>query len=325
VLSGIADGAWRILGSRRVSVWLPTDDGAFECGAVRVAEGVEPRVSVGLRLPASDTPLDGATEPFLLTVPEVTELVDSSLVDQTAEAFAVAPIPLDNGVGAISISVDDSSTFGERQLGLLAGIANQAKLAIANAKSFDTLERTFLSTVETLANALEANDEYTSLHARSIRDMATAVAGELELDATTMKRVELGALFHDIGKIGVPTDILTKPGPLTPAERELMEKHPELGEKILAPIEQLRDVRAIVRSCHERWDGHGYPDGLVGEQIPLEARIIFACDAFHAMTTDRPYRQALPLEEARRRLRESAGTQFDPQVVEVCLRLFGAE
>jgi diguanylate cyclase (GGDEF)-like protein len=322
VLDGIAEGASRILGSRKVSVWLPTDDGHYECGATRVAPGVEPQVAVGTRIAAADSPVRGATEPFLLTQAQAVELVDPDLVDQRAEAFAIGPIHLDNGVGAISISVDDTAEFGERQMSLLAGITSQAKLAIANAKSFDTLERTFLSTVETLANALEANDEYTSLHARTIRDMATAVGAALGLDAATLKRVELGALFHDIGKIGVPTDILTKPGPLTDEEREIMERHPELGERILAPIDQLRDVRTIVRSCHERWDGTGYPDGLAGEEIPLEARIIFACDAFHAMTTDRPYRQALPTEEARRRLADAAGSQFDPHVVEVCLRLF---
>jgi HD-GYP domain-containing protein (c-di-GMP phosphodiesterase class II) len=277
---------------------------------------------VGMRLSVADSPMRDATEPFLLTRGEAVGLVDPGLVDPRAGAFAVAPIVLDNGVGAISVSVDDPAAFGERQLDLLQGIASQAKLAIANAKSFDTLERTFLSTVEALANALEANDEYTSSHARSIRDMATAVAAELGLDAPALKRVELAALFHDIGKIGIPTDILAKPGPLTPEERAIVERHPELGERILAPIEQLRDVRTIVRSCHERWDGSGYPDGLEGDQIPLEARIIFACDAFHAMTTDRPYRAALPHDEARRRLAEAAGTQFDPRVVDVCLQAF---
>jgi HD-GYP domain-containing protein (c-di-GMP phosphodiesterase class II) len=101
----------------------------------------------------------------------------------------------------------------------------------------------------------------------------------------------------------------------------VIEQHPELGERILAPIEQLAQVRPIVRACHERYDGRGYPDGLSGDEIPLEARIIFACDAFHAMTTDRPYREALGVEEAFRRLAEAAGTQFDPRVVEICLRV----
>ena len=124
--------------------------------------------------------------------------------------------------------------------------------------------------------------------------MAIKVGAELGLDARALKRLELGALFHDIGKIGIPAEILSKPGPLTDEERAIIEQHPELGERILAPIEQLGDVRPIVRACHERYDGRGYPDRLAGEAIPLEARIIFACDAFHAMTTDRPYRLALP-------------------------------
>jgi HD-GYP domain-containing protein (c-di-GMP phosphodiesterase class II) len=154
--------------------------------------------------------------------------------------------------------------------------------------------------------------------------MAVNVGKEVGLDATSLKRVELGALFHDIGKIGIPMEILTKPGPLTVEERAVIETHPELGERILLPIEQLEHVRPIVRACHERYDGNGYPDGLAGEDIPLEARIIFVCDAFHAMTTTRPYSDALPVEEARRRLLEAAGSQFDPAIVEVCLRVLEA-
>jgi HD-GYP domain-containing protein (c-di-GMP phosphodiesterase class II) len=110
--------------------------------------------------------------------------------------------------------------------------------------------------------------------------------------------------------------VLLKPGPLTPEERALVETHPELGERILAPIERLGDVRPIVRHCHERWDGAGYPDGLAGDEIPLEARIVFVCDAFHAMVSDRPYRPRLSAEEACARLLDAAGTQFDARVVD---------
>jgi HD-GYP domain-containing protein (c-di-GMP phosphodiesterase class II) len=149
--------------------------------------------------------------------------------------------------------------------------------------------------------------------------MALQVGTELGFEAHALKRLELGALFHDIGKIGIPTSILLKPGPLTAEERRVIETHPELGERILEPIERLAEVRTIVRGCHERWDGAGYPDGKAGEEIPIEARIIFVCDAFHAMTTDRPYRKRLSDDEARRRLREAAGTQFDPGVVDVFL------
>ena len=113
-----------------------------------------------------------------------------------------------------------------------------------------------------------------------------------------MKRLEFGALFHDIGKIGIPSEILQKPGPLTDEEFEIVKEHPELGEKILEPIDRLADVRPIVRACHERWDGLGYPDGKAGLDIPIEARIVLVCDAFHAMATDRPYRERLPDAEA---------------------------
>src|SRR5205085_3805643 len=206
-------------------------------------------------------------------------------------------------------------------LRLFGGLAHQAKLAIANAHSFEQLEGTFISTVESLANALEANDEYTSSHARSIRDLALKVGEEVGLAGNDLKRLELGALFHDIGKIGIPSEILSKPGPLTAEEWAMMETHPELGERIIAPIERLQDVRPIVRHCHEHWDGSGYPDRLAGELIPLESRIVLVCDAFHAMTTDRPYRQPLSAAEAGRRLRAGSGTQFDPSVVAAFMRV----
>ncbi|MGH2755055.1 MAG: HD-GYP domain-containing protein, partial [Actinomycetota bacterium] len=131
----------------------------------------------------------------------------------------------------------------------------------------------------------------------------------------------MGALFHDIGKIGIPSDILLKPGPLTDEERAIVQTHPELGERILAPIERLGDVPNIVRHCHEHFDGSGYPEGHAGDVIPLEARIILVCDAYDAMTTDRPYRARLSPEEACRRLREAAGSQFDPTIVDVFLGL----
>ena len=251
----------------------------------------------------------------------------AALSDPPAESsgsYVVAPFTLEGRWGAIAVAFAPDAEYGDRELELLGGLAHQAKLAIANASSFAGLERTFLSTVEALANALEARDEYTSSHARWITDMAIRVGSELGLDGDTLKRLELGALFHDIGKIGIPNSVLLKPGPLTEEERLLIETHPELGERIIAPIDQLQDVCGIVRACHERWDGQGYPDRKAGEEIPLEARIIFACDAFHAMTTDRPYRRALPSDEALRRLQQNAGSQFDPRVVDVCLRVLDA-
>jgi diguanylate cyclase (GGDEF)-like protein len=257
------------------------------------------------------------TDPFVLG-PEEWMKVDDDPLDPSA-SYAIAPLNVDGRWGCIVAALPPDADFGERELRLLGGLARQANLAIANASNFEGLERTFVSTVEALANALEANDEYTSTHARWITDLALRVGRELGLDETSLKRLELGALLHDIGKIGIPSSILAKPRRLTGDERAVMETHPELGERIIAPIARLQEVRLIVRHCHERWDGRGYPDGLAGDAIPLESRIIFVCDAYHAMTTDRPYRRRLSHPEAVRRLRDAAGSQFDPHVVDVAL------
>jgi diguanylate cyclase (GGDEF)-like protein len=323
VLGLLVDLTSKMLGAERTSVWLQqaeTGDlvATAVCGRDEDAERrlLEVRFS---RDVAHD--LLSTNDPFVLEASQVAQIEGAP--DMGGLSLALAPLHLDSDrVGCIAAAAPAGhfEPSGKR-MRLLAGIAHQAKLAIQNASSFQSLEDTFLSTVEALANALEANDEYTSSHARWITDMALEVGRELGLDAKTLKRLELGALFHDIGKIGIPASILTKPGPLTPEERAVIETHPELGERILAPISRLEDVRPIVRHCHERWDGAGYPDGKAAEDIPIEARVILVCDAFHAMTTDRPYRSRLPIEEALRRLEESVGSQFDPDVVEAFIRL----
>ena len=328
VVESIARGAARILGVRRASVWLPESprpEADIVCRGAWAAPGATGAAQVGDRLPAvAGAAFTRSSEPFVVERATYEPVVGEYFRGELANAYALVPIGLDNGWGALTLALDDRLDIDGRQLEVLSAISGQAKLALANALSFESLERTFLSTVAALANALEAKDEYTSTHARWIRDMSVRVGEELGLDAVTLKRVELGALFHDIGKIGIPSAILSKPGPLTREEREIIETHPALGEQILAPIDQLEHVRPIVRACHERYDGMGYPDGLAGEEIPLEARIIFVCDAFHAMTTTRPYRNALPVEEAHRRLREAAGSQFDPEVVAVSVRVLDA-
>src|ERR671936_930093 len=307
------------------ALWLPNERGDF-----RIAAHSDYDRSPDLR-PVLDTVLDGQAvreaagarhEPFLLTG-EQAECAVPAPRGLSWPDLALAPLRTDGALDGF-ISVRDpleGEHSSEELLRLLGGISHQASVALQRARSFENLEDTFVSTVEALANALEANDEYTSSHTRSITDMALKVAGELGFDAPALRRGGLGALFHDIGKNGVPTSILLKPGPLTEDERKIIELHPELGERILEPIDRLAEVRRIVRSCHERWDGDGYPDGKAGEEIPIESRIIFVCDAFHAMTTDRPYRKRLSVEEACRRLREGAGSQFDPAVVDVFLSL----
>jgi HD-GYP domain-containing protein (c-di-GMP phosphodiesterase class II) len=169
---------------------------------------------------------------------------------------------------------------------------------------------------------LEAKDHYTADHARSIADLAVALGEEMGLSHSQLEDLRLSAIFHDIGKIAIPDAILSKAGPLNAEERREIERHPLIGEQIVAPVATISDaVRAIVRHDHEHWDGSGYPDGLHGEQIPLGARIVLVVDAYHAMVSDRPYRDSLPHEQARAELQANAGTQFDPGVVAAFMRV----
>jgi diguanylate cyclase (GGDEF)-like protein len=170
--------------------------------------------------------------------------------------------------------------------------------------------------VAALAQALEERDSYTGEHSESVVDLTGRVAGALALDGHEIKTIRSAALLHDIGKVGIPDEILHKAGPLDEQEWEIMRQHPAIGERILRAIPGMGAVARIVRHEHERWDGGGYPDGLAGKEIPIGARIILACDAYHAMTSDRPYRAAMSHHVAMSELTANAGSQFDPKVVE---------
>ena len=208
---------------------------------------------------------------------------------------------------------------GDDGAALAQAAADQAGSALRSASLYEQLERAYMGTAEALAAALEAKDSYTAHHARSIVEHAEAVGRRLGMDARQLRDLRFGAVFHDIGKIAVPEAILNKRGPLTPDERREIERHTIVGEQILAPVEFLAGARLLVRHEHERWDGHGYPDRLAGTDIPLGSRIILACDALHAMTSDRPYRRAMSTEQAWGELQANAGTQFDPRVVAALL------
>ncbi len=188
------------------------------------------------------------------------------------------------------------------------------------------LSDAYRGTALLLGEMLEADDQYTGgEHSKGVVALALLVGRELDLDATEERRLEFGALLHDVGKIRVPDEILNKPGPLTDAEWAIVRRHPEDGQRMLDRVGgALSEVGEIVRSHHERWDGGGYPDGLVGTDIPLGSRVISVCDAFSAMTTTRSYRPARPLDEALAELRACSGTQFDPRVVSALERVIRA-
>ena len=184
------------------------------------------------------------------------------------------------------------------------------------------LSHAYRGTAMLLGDVVEADDAYTGSHSQDVVLLSIAVAEDLGLDARLRRETEFVALLHDVGKIRIPNEIINKPGPLTPEERAIIETHTLIGEEMLDRVGgALGNVGRLVRSCHERYDGGGYPDGLVGDAIPLVARIVCACDAYNAMTTDRPYRAGRTAAEALAEMRRCAGTQFDPDVVEALGRV----
>jgi HD-GYP domain-containing protein (c-di-GMP phosphodiesterase class II) len=175
------------------------------------------------------------------------------------------------------------------------------------------LRRSYKATVLALANAVEARDAYTGRHAQRVAAYGLRIAHAAGVDVDP--QVEFGFLLHDVGKVAVPDAILFKPGPLSKEERALMVRHPQIGSEILRHIDFLDEAKVVVLHHHERWDGGGYPAGLAGEEIPLQARVFAVADALDALTTARPYRTACGWADARREIRAGAGTQFDPAIV----------
>jgi putative nucleotidyltransferase with HDIG domain len=187
------------------------------------------------------------------------------------------------------------------------------------------LGRAYRGTALLLRDVLEEDDEYTGRHTEDVVGLAVQVAERMGVAEDVRQSAELGALLHDIGKIAIPDEIINKPGPLDDDEWVIMKTHTVEGQRMLDRVGGLLgDVGVVVRASHERYDGGGYPDGLAAEAIPLAARIVSACDAYNAMTTDRSYRRARPLEVAARELRANAGSQFDPDVVDALLDVVGA-
>jgi len=191
-----------------------------------------------------------------------------------------------------------------------------ARERTARLQSLLELSSAYRGTAHVLGDMIGHDDTYTGSHSRSVVELSVSVAVQMGLDERRRRNVEFGALLHDVGKVAIPKDLINKPGPLSAREWTLVRTHTVEGQRMLEKIGGLMsEIGTVVRSSHERYDGNGYPDGLTADAIPIESRIIFACDAFNAMTTDRPYRAAMPIEAAIAELEENAGTQFDPDVV----------
>jgi HD-GYP domain-containing protein (c-di-GMP phosphodiesterase class II) len=214
--------------------------------------------------------------------------------------------------------------FDSQDSKLLSSIANESAIYLENAMLYDDVHGLMMGLLRSLTSAVDAKDAYTHGHSERVAALGRQLTREAGLGEALAERVYLAGLLHDVGKIGVPESVLHKTGRLTPEEFDQMKKHPQIGAKILADVKQIRDIIPGVLHHHERYDGNGYPHGLAGEKIPLMGRLICLADCFDAMTSNRTYRKALPLEVALMEIRRCGGTQFDPLLTEAFLRI-GAE
>jgi diguanylate cyclase (GGDEF)-like protein/putative nucleotidyltransferase with HDIG domain len=218
--------------------------------------------------------------------------------------------------GVLNLEHVDTHAFDGDDVVFADLIAAHMGAALDRTRLSTELEGTFMTTLAALSDALEHKDAYTAAHAREVEQLAERVGARLGLADDELRTVRYAALLHDIGKIGIASEILNKPARLTDEEFEQIKQHTVIGARMLERIPFFEHVHPLVRSAHERWDGRGYPDALAARDIPLGARIICACDAFHAMTSDRPYRTAMPATDAIAELRRNSGSQFDPAVVD---------
>jgi GAF domain-containing protein len=318
----------RLVDCAAVSVWLREGDALTIASQVGYTPAEARRLAASPLL-ADEAPFAGALDTRRLSVatpadaPALTGRLDTLM---TGSTFAIMPVG-ERTANCAAIVVQRGHRRGEpgeRDERMLYGIADQALLAMTNRTLVEELEASIVATMQSLGAALGAKDEYTGEHAKALVGMCQEVASRLGMTGAGLRDVELAAALHDVGKIGVPAEILDKPGPLDEEEWRQIRLHPEIGARIMEPVAALEGARTLVIACHEHWDGSGYPQGTRGEAIPLGARIILACDALHAMTSDRVYRSAMPVETAIHELRDGAGGHFDPVVIDALLDVIGS-
>lgn len=255
-------------------------------------------------------------------------LIDSSLMDPEMpkrggfqSMLSVPIMAREEAIGVLTVYHNEQKEFNGEDIQLLYAIAAEAAVTIENATLFDRIKNMYISTIKSIAAALSARDAYTRGHSDESSRYARAIAEELSLNSHQKELLEYGSILHDIGKIGISDDILNKPSKLSKGEYEVMKRHPIIGAKIIEPLEEFKELAYIIAHHHEHYNGTGYPDGLSQEEIPLIARILHVVDAFHAMTSDRPYRKALAVGIAIDELQKGSGSQFDPVVVDALIRI----
>ena len=306
--------------AERVCIFLKDKkSGALDCANSRCRDGVSDapvsreilrRVEeeqVGIM--ASDASSDARFDSHTLVTMHVRSLLCTPMTAR------------ENFLGAIYVeNCAKVSCFDESELELLTVLGNQAAIAVENALLYEEMQVSFYETIRSLGNALEAKDRYTRGHSARVARYAVGIAEEMVLPRDQVERIRIGAELHDIGKIAIDESIINARSKLTDEQFEVIKQHPDLGVKILKPIHFLAPILPIVRHHHERYDGRGYPDKLVGEAIPLEARILNLADAFDAMTTQRPYNKPRTIEGALKHCLEEGGVSFDMDCVQALVR-----
>lgn len=280
-------------------------------------EGAMPPVLADVR--RLETLLDGAPH-LQFQGSELSALLSAPVVDRVRTLLSV---PLKRGGQVLGVlnaySHKVRKAFLPREEKALMVLGDRAATSLENALLFADLKNTFADTIQSLALALETKDAYTHGHSANVTRLCGAMARRMGLDDAFCATLHQAGVLHDIGKIGISSAILNKPGRLNPEEYEIIKSHPRMGRRILEPIKFLGDVVPLVYHHHERWDGGGYPEGLAGDEIPLGSRVMLVADTYDAMTSNRSYRTGVSHEDAVNELRRCAGTQFDPQCVEAFL------
>lgn len=295
----------------------------------RVATGKKGKAAKSIKVPMGKGVVGWAAEKGeTIIVPDVSKdgrfykKVDKETKFKTKSIIAV-PLMTKHGIMGVAevLNKIDGVKFSKEDIKIFESLARQASVAIENAHLYNDLNELIKQAISSIVTAVEKKDMYTKGHTERVTKFSILLGQEMNLDSAVLHNLELAALLHDVGKIGIPDNILLKKGKLTDEEYCEIKKHPHKGIEIIGHIKQLKPITDGILYHHEHFDGSGYPAGLKGHNIPLIARIISVADAYDAMTTDRPYRNALDNTEAVRRLKESSGTQFDPAIVKTMVEI----
>lgn len=331
LLSLIMEKAKEILGAEASSIFQidrETNELFF-----RVATGKKGREAKSIRVPMGKGVVGWAAENMqTVYVPDVEsdrrfyKDVDKKTQFSTKSIIAVPLITKHGVIGVAEVlNKKDGTRFTTDDIRIFESLARQSAVAIENARLYNDLSELIRQSISSIVTAVEKRDMYTKGHTERVTEYSMMIAGNMDLDSQSKHNLELAALLHDVGKIGIPDNILLKEGRLTDEEYDEIKKHPQKGLEIIGHIKQLSQINDGILYHHEWYNGKGYPAGLKGENIPIIARIISVADAYDAMTTNRPYRKSLSTREALRRLNESAGTQFDKDIVDSFVQIISQD